>query len=498
MDSRAEFGAERINRDMEQLKSYLSRQDDLGKVLLIGSGQEMEEVSFYLRHALHTLPVAMTAQSDAETLREQVKERHIDTVLFGCGCAQTVRGITGIQVRYLIGCLCAGEDFFSLWEGYREQARHICLIRERDGNGGQKRNGSGKKGRGEARYETLVWDRKEPSVELSVIVPVYNVRPYLESCLESLTAWQAPYVEYLFVDDGSTDGSAEVISAYARKDKRIRHIRKENGGCASARNRGLREAAGTYVGFVDADDFVDREMFRKLLARAMMGNYELAYCGYQEYDEYGGSAVKVANDCLGEPYLTGTYRVDQVQRLMIRTRVAIWRCIYRRAFLVENGIAFHEELARFDDLPFKIESGFLAKSAVCVPEHLYYYRLGRAGQDVACTDRRLFVHFSIFRLLDRAVLLRKDRRLADYLQIVKLHTHGYALSRIDREYYAEYLRRAGRQMDETAGTMRTLLLMLVYGGRKNMGWYLKSRIWRGRKGKREKGRGAVQNETGQM
>lgn len=468
---------------MEQLKCYLSLQRNLGNVLVIGNRQEIRGLAFYLEHELRVDSVSLIGCCGVETLRECLIKEQIDTLLFDCGCAEILKDLAGLQVRYLIGRVSGREDYFGLWERYREKAQHICLIRERGGNGRQAcEETQGRKSRGEARHEVFVWDREESSVELSVIVPVYNVKTYLEKCLDSLTAWQAPYVEYLIVDDGSTDGSAEVIEAYAQKDSRIRHIRKENGGCASARNRGLREAAGRYVGFVDGDDFADGQMFYKLLGRAMMGNYELAYCGYMEYDEETGAVTKVRNDWLQEPYLTGTYRTDQVRQLMIRTRVAIWRCIYKRAFLLENGIAFHEELARFDDLPFKIESGFRARSAVCVPEYLYYYRLGREGQDVACTDDGLFVHFAIFRLLDKTVLTRKNRRLTDYLQIVKLHTHGYALSRIDRKYYAEYLQRAGRQMDETAGTIRTLLLMLVYGGKKNMGWYLKSRIWRGGRG----------------
>ena len=458
---------------MEQLKSYLSRQKNLGKVLLIGIGKDTMALAFYLRHELRVKSVGMTTGSDTEKLRELAEKQHIDTIIFDSVRVETMKVFTGITVRYLIGTPRMQDDYFSLWECYREYAQHIYLIRERDGNAGQRRDVD--------QYEVLEWNKTESPIELSVVIPVYNVRAYLEKCLESLTAWQAPYVEYLFVDDGSTDGSAEVIEACARNDKRIRLIRKKNGGCASARNRGLREAQGQYVGFVDGDDFVDREMFRKLLGRAMMGGYELAYCGYQEYDEYTGNTVNVTNDCLQEPYLTGTYRADQVQRLMVRTRVAIWRCIYKRAFLAENGITFHEELARFDDLPFKIESGFCAKSAVCVPEYLYYYRLGRAGQDVACRDERLFVHFDIFRMLDAVVLRRKNQRLTDYLQIVKLHTHGYALAKIDRKYYAKYLRMARQQLDETAGSMRTLFLMFLYGGRSNIGWYLKSGIRRGGK-----------------
>ncbi|MDE7198226.1 MAG: glycosyltransferase, partial [Lachnospiraceae bacterium] len=418
---------------MEQLKSYLSRQRFIGKVLILGSGSDVTDLSFYLEHGRKASGVAVCGERDVDALRQMVAASGIDTLIFMREWTEIVCQLADSPLRYLIGRLQAQDDYFSLWERYREQTEHIYLARERDRRVRQ--------GRDVARYEVLSWDKTASPTELSVIIPVYNVRAYLGKCLESLTAWQASYVEYLFVDDGSTDGSAEVIDSYAQNDKRIRLIRKENGGCASARNCGLREAQGRYVGFVDADDFVDREMFHKLLARAMMGGYELAYCGYQEYDTETGSAVKVVNDCLQEPYLTGSYRPDQVQRLMIRTRVAIWRCIYKRAFLTENNLTFHEKLARFDDLPFKIESGFLAKSAVCVPEHLYYYRLGRPGQDVACTDERLFVHFAIFRLLDQAVLPGKDQRLIDYLQVVKLYTHGYALAKIDRKYYAQYLRK---------------------------------------------------------
>lgn len=458
---------------MERLKAYLSRQEDLGNVFILGNGQDIEKLAFYLKHELRVKKVSVIDGIGKGTPGGLLEAKQTDTILFDCGQASAVAALKAVRVRYLIGRMYAQEDYFCLWERYRERAEHIYFVRERSGM--QERDGGKRqKGRGASRYEALTWDRTSSPIELSVIVPVYNVRAYLGKCLESLSAWRAAYVEYLVVDDGSTDGSIEIMEEYAREDKRFRLIRKENGGCASARNCGLREAAGRYVGFVDGDDFVDGQMFYKLLSRAIMGNYELAYCGYQEYDEESGTVRRVRENCMREPFLTGTYRPDQVQRLMIQTRVGIWRCIYKKAFLEEHGIVFHEELKRFDDLPFKIESGFRAKSAVCVPEYLYCYRLGRAGQDVACRDEGLFVHFEIFRLLDAAVRPRKSRRLTDYLQIVKLHTHGFALSRIDRKYYAEYLRRARRQMDETAGTVRTILLMLAYGGRKNIGWYLKS------------------------
>ncbi|MCM1386967.1 MAG: glycosyltransferase [Bacillus sp. (in: Bacteria)] len=443
---------------MRQLQSYLDRQNRIGNVLILGAAVHMQRAS----------SVTLTQEKEPEKLRSIIKTAHIDSILFMEGWTETVKQIADIPIRYLIGQTGEEEDYFGLWERYRMQAEHIYILRNR----------TGRLMRDMDRYEVLEWERTDAPLELSVIIPVYNVCGYLGQCLESLTEWKAPYVEYLFVDDGSTDGSTQLLEDYAAKDGRIRHLRKKNGGCASARNLGLCEAKGRYIGFVDGDDFIAPEMFKKLLKRALMGGYELAYCGYQEYDEAAGSVREVRNDCMEQPYLSGTYRADQVQKLMIKTRVAIWRCIYKKELLEREKIAFHESLPRFDDLPFKIESGFCAKSAVCVPEYLYYYRLGRQGQDVSCTDERLFVHFEIFHILDEWVTAMKDRRLLDYLQVIKLHTHGYALGKIDRQYYRNYLKKAGAQMDVTAKTMRTLVLMLLYGGKSNLWWYLKSRkVW---------------------
>ena len=294
--------------------------------------------------------------------------------------------------------------------------------------------------------------------------------------MESLIKWQAPYVEYLFVNDGSTDESRDIILSYAKNDKRVKLIDKENGGCASARNRGIEEAKGRYIGFVDSDDFIDETMFYKLLRRAIMGNYGLTYCGYKEYYEEDGSSEAVLNDCLKNPYLTGTYREDKVQLLAVNTRVAIWRAIYQKDILDRKHIRFHEDMKRYDDLPFRVEYIFAAGSAACVPEHLYYYRLGRKGQDVSCTDERLFVHFTMFEHLDQYVDAFKDKRLQDLLQVVKIHTHGYALSKLEKKYRKEYIRKAKIQLDRNMGYWRTVSLILMYTGKGNLGWYTRMKL----------------------
>ena len=99
---------------------------------------------------------------------------------------------------------------------------------------------------------------------LSVIIPVYNAEPYLAKCIDSVLSQDAP-LEVLLIDDGSTDGSANVCKRYAERDTRIRYFRKENGGVSSARNVGLDNALGEFVTFVDSDDQVISGSYQTML-----------------------------------------------------------------------------------------------------------------------------------------------------------------------------------------------------------------------------------------
>ena len=441
-------------KKMQQIKNYLSRiQTHLHSVLLIMD--ETQEFQKFLQDELGVEEVLYNCDES---------QKNLDAVIIGKGCQNRYREAGIVDTKYFIAALSTKEEYYTLWEKAKGYSDFIYIVRDKECN---------PKDRDANDCEILEWEKRNSDIELSVILPVYNVEKYLPQCIESLIGWCAPYVEFLFVNDGSTDHSAQVIEEYQNKDNRIRLLNKENGGCASARNYGMKHARGRYIGFVDSDDFVDKEMFRKLLSRALMGNYELSYCGYQEYYEETGDAEPVLNDCLGEPYVSGTYREDKVQKLAINTRVAIWRFIYKKSLLERKQLEFHEDLKRFDDLPFRVECIFSAKSAVCVPEYLYYYRLGRRGQDVSCTDERLWVHFRIFEYLDEFVEPMRDRRLLDYLQIIKVNTHGYALGRIEKKYYKRYKKEAAIQLDKYAGTWRTLCLLMVYGGRSHIGWYLR-------------------------
>ena len=115
---------------------------------------------------------------------------------------------------------------------------------------------------------------------ISVIIPVYNTKQYLSTCLESILAQTYTDLEILFVDDGSTDGSSELLDSFATMDKRIRVIHQPNVGVCAARNRGIDEARGEYLSFIDSDDTLEPDMYEVLMGFIDEYHVQIAHCSY--------------------------------------------------------------------------------------------------------------------------------------------------------------------------------------------------------------------------
>lgn len=126
--------------------------------------------------------------------------------------------------------------------------------------------------------------------EISIIVPVYNVAQYLHKCVDSILAQTFTDFEVILVDDGATDNSGAICDEYARQDPRVRVIHKPNGGLSDARNAGIEAAKAPYLGFIDSDDYISREMFQMLHDDITKEQADLAICGI--YDVYGEQEPK--------------------------------------------------------------------------------------------------------------------------------------------------------------------------------------------------------------
>lgn len=132
------------------------------------------------------------------------------------------------------------------------------------------------------------------ALKISIIVPVYNVENYLAKCLDSLVNQTYQNIEILVVNDGSTDGSGKIISDFSENfPGKIKSFHKKNGGLSDARNFGLDNATGDYIGFVDSDDCVSRTMFEEMIGLAEKYRAEMVICNIQKVDEKGNVTQKL-------------------------------------------------------------------------------------------------------------------------------------------------------------------------------------------------------------
>lgn len=161
---------------------------------------------------------------------------------------------------------------------------------------------------------------------ISIILPVYNAEKYLGKCLDSLKVQTFPDIEILCVDDGSQDGSCRICEEYVLADKRFKLLPQPNSGPAAARNLGLRNAAGRYLMFCDADDWYQPDICEKLLKAITASQTDIAICGCRVIDE--GEQVRPQEDtAYYRLYYSGKQQITG--ELIQRTNVMLWNKILR-------------------------------------------------------------------------------------------------------------------------------------------------------------------------
>ena len=171
---------------------------------------------------------------------------------------------------------------------------------------------------------------------ISVIIPVYNVEKYLRRCLDSVIAQTYQKLEIICVDDGSIDDSGKICDQYAVRDARIKVIHQENQGLSAARNRGLDAAEGEYIAFVDSDDYILEDMYKKMLDKLLNYNVDLCVCQWQYEFSDGRQVVKRKNI---DPTIYGRKASLEFARFLYMGNyengvvVAAWNKLYRRVLL---------------------------------------------------------------------------------------------------------------------------------------------------------------------
>ena len=208
----------------------------------------------------------------------------------------------------------------------------------------------------------------DPTV--SVIIPVYNMESYLERCLDSVLNNTYRNLEVICVDDGSTDGSLQILRRYEQTDKRIVVITKENGGVSSARNTGLDHASGNFVSFVDPDDLLHPQHYELMLQAIPSDENTMVICGYQTVED---KDFPLSFDVRSfEPQTLKN--LDRAQLFQEHNyRSYCWGRLIPSKML--QGLRFRECLGFSEDSFFIAEIGeqHPGLSCVVIPEALYYY-----------------------------------------------------------------------------------------------------------------------------
>ena len=199
---------------------------------------------------------------------------------------------------------------------------------------------------------------------ISIIVPVYKAEKYLDNCINSLLSQTYTDLEIILVDDGSPDASGAICDAYAAKDSRIKVIHQQNGGLSAARNAGLFVASGEYVGFVDADDTVEPDMY-ELLMHAIAG-HQLAMCGARRVEE-GQMPQPTSSDAA----VTVLDNAGLWEEIFGRLNNAAWNKLYRADLIKDSR--FPQGLIHGEDLLFHLTYLPSVQSGVVLDAVKYNY-----------------------------------------------------------------------------------------------------------------------------
>lgn len=234
-----------------------------------------------------------------------------------------------------------------------------------------------------------------PQVKISVIVPVYNVEKFLPECLDSLKKQTLRELEFICVNDGSPDGSLEILNRYAAEDERFLVVSQENGGLSAARNTGLKYAKGEYVYFIDSDDLIAPDHLENMYDSAKKENADIVI--NENFVPFVDSIPAIFEISVIFP--DGVYEVTPEYILERHKNVTVWTKLYKKSLILDNNISFPVGLI-YEDEYFYFATMPYAKKVVQCNTGMYYYR--QSGGSIvakAKNQKRCYDIFKIFELI---------------------------------------------------------------------------------------------------
>ena len=264
-------------------------------------------------------------------------------------------------------------------------------------------------------YKAII-QAQDNDVLVSIIIPCYNVAKYLPRCLNSVINQTFKSIEIICINDGSTDETLEVLEKYAKKDKRIKIINKKNGGLSSARNAGICEARGSFISFIDSDDWIDITTIEKATTK-MSGNVDLVCYGAELVNE--GLDENNLNIVIGSQYHKIKIIGEKIASSdnILKSTYTVWNKLFKKSILNKFGIKFAEGLL-FEDNDYSIMYMVHCRNITYLDEYLYHYvqrpnsimeRL-RAGSCDKTSDN-LYIFDNLYKHLEKFDLLEKYQKV---------------------------------------------------------------------------------------
>ena len=182
---------------------------------------------------------------------------------------------------------------------------------------------------------------------ITIIIPVYNAEDFLDKCINSILKQSYQDIEILLIDDGSTDRSSEICVNLQKKDGRLKLFNQKNSGVSSARNIALKKAAGKYISFVDADDYIEPDFCKKMIEAIKCNNADIAFCGINLVYKNKCNNIQGSNNDSGK---ISTIKKEEFEYYGYKERRSVWAAIYKADVL--RNVSFPEDIAVGEDAVF--------------------------------------------------------------------------------------------------------------------------------------------------
>ena len=232
--------------------------------------------------------------------------------------------------------------------------------------------------------------------KISVVVPVYNVEKYIDRCVKSITNQTYKDLEIILVDDGSTDDCPNICDRFAAEDKRIKVIHKANGGVSSARNTGIAQATGTYIAFVDGDDYIEPQMYETLLEEIEKNNADVAVCAYNRVNDGGIISQDAIYPAKVIETQYGFVPFDGKEKFEV---CCVWNKLYRLSVINNNKLFFDERFKVGEDFLFNYYYLKYCKKIVVTDYVLYNYYVDRDNSATGNVNSDFINRWRVYKII---------------------------------------------------------------------------------------------------